>query len=105
MVVKHEEVPGFMPAMTMPFDVRDTNELTRIKPGDLIQFRMLITTNDGWIVEFINHGNNGFVVPPLDYENMHVQDQDQYDLDEMYRILNEEVLPLYYEAPQTGCQM
>ena len=49
LVVKHEEVPGFMPAMTMPFDVRDTNELTRIKPGDLIQFRMLITTNDGWI--------------------------------------------------------
>ncbi|MSU31091.1 MAG: redoxin domain-containing protein [Pedosphaera sp.] len=49
LVVKHEEVPGFMPAMTMPFDVRDTNELARIKPGDLIQFRMLITTNDGWI--------------------------------------------------------
>jgi starch phosphorylase len=32
---------------------------------------------------------------------MHVQDQDQYDLDEMYRILQEEVLPLYYDAPQT----
>ena len=64
-----------------------------------------VSTNDGWIVEFINHGNNGFVVPPLDYENMHVQDQDQYDLDEMYRILNEEVLPLYYEAPQTWRQI
>ena len=44
-------------------------------------------------------------MPPLDYENMHVQDQDQYDLDEMYRILNEEVLPLYYEAPQTWRQI
>jgi len=60
-----------------------------------------VSTNDGWIVEFINHGNNGFIVPPVDYENMHVQDQDQYDLDEMYRILQEEVLPLYYDAPQT----
>jgi starch phosphorylase len=60
-----------------------------------------VSTNDGWIVEFINHGNNGFIVPPVDYENMHVQDQDQYDLDQMYRILQEEVLPLYYDASQT----
>lgn len=59
------------------------------------------STNDGWIVEFINHGNNGFVVPPLDYENMHVQEQDQYDLDQLYKILEEEVLPLYYDNPQT----
>ena len=26
--IKHEDVPGYMPGMTMPFDVRDTNELT-----------------------------------------------------------------------------
>ena len=26
-VVKHEEVPDYMPAMTMPFDVKNTNEL------------------------------------------------------------------------------
>ena len=64
-----------------------------------------VSTNDGWIVEFISHGNNGFVVPPQDYENMHVQDQDQYDLDELYRILSEEVLPLYYEAPHTWRQI
>ena len=59
------------------------------------------STNDGWIVEFINHGNNGFVVPPLDYENMHVQDQDQYDLDQLYKILYEEILPLYYDQQHT----
>jgi starch phosphorylase len=64
-----------------------------------------VSTNDGWIVEFISHGNNGFVVPPQDYENMHVQDQDQYDLDELYRILSEEVLPLYYESPHTWRQI
>jgi len=63
------------------------------------------STNDGWIVEFINHGNNGFVVPPLDYESMNVQDQDQYDLDEVYRILHEEILPLYYDDPHTWRQV
>jgi starch phosphorylase len=59
------------------------------------------STNDGWIVEFINHGNNGFVVPPLDYENMHDQEQDQYDLDQLYKILYEEILPLYYDQQHT----
>jgi starch phosphorylase len=64
-----------------------------------------LSTNDGWIVEFVDHGNNGYVVPPVDYENMHVQDQDQYDLDEIYRILTEEVLPTYYDAPDTWRQI
>jgi starch phosphorylase len=58
------------------------------------------STNDGWIVEFVNHGNNGYVVPPVDYENMNVQDQDQYDLDQIYDILENEILPTYYDNPQ-----
>ncbi|MFZ9718306.1 MAG: alpha-glucan family phosphorylase, partial [Chitinophagaceae bacterium] len=30
------------------------------------------STYDGWICEFVNHGNNGFVVPSVDYSQMHV---------------------------------
>ncbi len=56
-----------------------------------------LSTDDGWIPEFINHGNNGFVVPKVDYENMHVQEQDDYDLEKIYEILENQVLPLYYE--------
>ena len=56
-----------------------------------------VSTDDGWIPEFINHGNNGFVVPKADYDNMHVQEQDDYDLDQLYEILEKQVLPLYYE--------
>jgi glycogen phosphorylase len=55
-----------------------------------------VSTNDGWICEFINHGNNGFVVPPVDYANMHVQEQDEYDLNKLYEILENQVLPMYY---------
>jgi len=36
---------------------------------------------------------------------MNVQDQDQYDLDEVYRILHEEILPLYYDDPHTWRQV
>ena len=51
------------------------------------------STDDGWIPEFINHGNNGFVVPKADYANMNVQEQDDYDLTKMYDILGKKFFP------------
>ncbi|HAN39337.1 MAG TPA: alpha-glucan family phosphorylase [Chitinophagaceae bacterium] len=59
------------------------------------------STNDGWIPEFINHANNGFVVPMADYENMTVHDQDDYDLNHIYDILEKQIMPLYYEGKDT----
>jgi protein SCO1 len=35
-LVKHEDIPGFMPAMTMPYAVRDAALLKDRVPGDLI---------------------------------------------------------------------
>ena len=64
-----------------------------------------LSTMDGWICEFINHGHNGFVVPPVDYTSISVQEQDQYDLDQLYDILEKEILPLYYDAPDTWRQI
>ncbi len=55
------------------------------------------STFDGWICEFANHGNNSFIVPPIDYAAVHVQEQDQYDLDQAYEILENQILPLYYD--------
>jgi glycogen phosphorylase len=63
------------------------------------------STNDGWIPEFINHGHNGFVVPMADYDNMPVYEQDQYDLAQLYEILQKEILPLYYENYSTWRQV
>jgi len=63
------------------------------------------STDDGWIPEFVNHGNNGFVVPKADYMNMHVEEQDDYDLDKLYEILTKEILPLYYDHYDTWRQI
>lgn len=63
------------------------------------------STDDGWIPEFINHGHNGFVVPKADYANMVTHEQDQYDLDKMYEILENEILPLYYDNYNTWRQV
>jgi protein SCO1/2 len=51
--VQHEKIPGYMEAMTMPFDVKNTNELRGLQPGDRISFRMMVTTNDGWIEHIV----------------------------------------------------
>jgi glycogen phosphorylase len=63
------------------------------------------STDDGWIPEFISHGNNGFVVPMADYGNMVVHEQDQYDLNQLYEILENQILPLYYDQPDTWRQI
>lgn len=63
------------------------------------------STDDGWIPEFINHGHNGFVVPMADYLNMSVHEQDAYDFEKLYEILNNEILPLYYEDYKTWRQI
>ena len=48
-IIKHEKIPGYMEAMTMPFDVKEANELALVKPGDKVMFRMLVTDKEGWI--------------------------------------------------------
>ncbi|MBO9570984.1 MAG: glycogen/starch/alpha-glucan phosphorylase, partial [Chitinophagaceae bacterium] len=63
------------------------------------------STDDGWIPEFVDNGNNGFVIPMADYANMSVQQQDHYDLDKLYQILENDILPLYYENYDTWRQI
>lgn len=48
-VIRHEEIPGYMEAMTMPFRVRATNELAGLKPGDEVSFRLHVTEDSSWI--------------------------------------------------------
>ena len=47
--IQHEAIPGYMEAMTMPFDVKDTNELSGLEAGDTVAFRMIVTEKEGWI--------------------------------------------------------
>src|SRR5215471_5003899 len=47
--IQHENIPGFMPSMTMPFVARDPKQIADLKTGDAISFRMTVTTTDFWI--------------------------------------------------------
>lgn len=63
------------------------------------------STHDGWICEFINHGNNGFLVPPANYSTMSQHDQDEYDLRKIYELLENQILPMYYENKEVWMQI
>ncbi|HEU4788629.1 MAG TPA: alpha-glucan family phosphorylase [Flavobacterium sp.] len=58
------------------------------------------STNDGWVREFkdLNETKNSFVLPIVDH-TIPTYQQDQMDLDNLYRMLEEEILPLYYDSP------
>ncbi|KMQ70674.1 alpha-glucan family phosphorylase [Chryseobacterium koreense] len=58
-----------------------------------------LSTDDGWIPEFVKNGINGFVVPQADYNVLSVYDQDQYDLENLYNVLENEIIPTYYDHP------
>jgi starch phosphorylase len=44
-------------------------------------------------------------VPPIDYSKVNVHEQDAYDLDQLYNILEKEILPMYYDQPDTWRQV
>jgi len=48
-VIRHEEIPGYMPKMTMSLNVRDAQELKGIQAGDWISFRLVATADEHWI--------------------------------------------------------
>ena len=50
--VDADEIPGFMAAMTMPYQVRDDAALTNLSPGDQIKAE-IVMANDGAYLENI----------------------------------------------------
>ena len=51
-----------------------------------------LSTFDGWVCEFSKHGQNSFIVPVADNNN-----RDGQDIDNLFTVLEQEILPLYYE--------
>jgi protein SCO1/2 len=47
--VKHEEIPGFMAAMTMDYKVREAKEYEGLQPGDLITATLVVESSDGYL--------------------------------------------------------
>ncbi|QCR25318.1 alpha-glucan family phosphorylase [Pontibacter sp. SGAir0037] len=60
---------------------------------------VLLSTADGWVPEFIRHGSNGFMVPPVD-PTLPLHEQNSLDAKKILDTLEQEILPLYYQEPE-----
>ncbi len=49
LVVAHEAIPNYMPAMTMPFKVRDAAQMAGLSGGNQIAFRLQVSETESWI--------------------------------------------------------
>ena len=54
--VKHQDVVGFMPGMTMPFKVKEARDLEGRKPGDLIAATLVVEENAGYLADIKKTG-------------------------------------------------
>lgn len=51
LVVRHEEIPGYMPKMTMELTVAEARELEGLSVGDAIEFRLVARREDHFIAD------------------------------------------------------
>ena len=55
-LVKHDEIPGLMAAMTMPWKVQTPSLLDNIGPGDLITSEIVVDSNQGVVTKITKLG-------------------------------------------------
>ena len=69
LTVKHEEIKGFMPAMTMPYEVRDAKLLDGLAPGDLINATLVVVSNGAYLSAIKKVGQAPLEKPPTEAPN------------------------------------
>jgi len=68
-VVKHEEIKGFMPAMTMPYEVREAQALDGLAAGDLIKASLVVFSNGAYLTGIKKVGQAPLEQPPPEAPN------------------------------------
>jgi len=47
--ISHEDIPGYMPGMTMPFKIKNDADLEMLKPGDEVTATLVVDDLSSWI--------------------------------------------------------
>jgi protein SCO1/2 len=66
LTIKHEDIPNFMPGMTMPFKVRDGKLLEGRVPGDLVEAVLVVEESDAYLRRVQRTGSAPLTEPPPD---------------------------------------
>jgi protein SCO1 len=64
--VKHEEIKGLMPAMTMPYGVQNEQALKGLAAGDLINATLVVHSNGAYLTRIQKVGQAPLERPPAD---------------------------------------
>ncbi len=59
---------------------------------------------DGWIPEFAKHGENGFLIPTAE-DGLAPEQRDQIEGKSLMDLLENEIIPMYYEDPANWTKM
>ncbi len=68
-VVKHGEIKGFMPAMTMPYEVQEVKALDGLAPGDLVNATLVVLSNGAYLTNIKKVGTAPLEQPPAEAPN------------------------------------
>jgi protein SCO1/2 len=49
--VAHQQIPGYMPGMTMPFTVKDDWALSALAPGQILRATLVVDREQSWLEE------------------------------------------------------
>ena len=55
-IIRHETITNYMEGMTMPFKVKDRDELAGLQRGDQITFQLDVTQDESWIEKIMKIG-------------------------------------------------
>jgi protein SCO1 len=55
--IKHEDIKGFMPAMTMPYAVKDAKAIEGLAPGDLINAKLSVESSGVFLMDIKKVGS------------------------------------------------
>lgn len=64
--IKHGDIKGLMPAMTMPYTVRDPGLLNNLAAGDLIDATLVVESNDAYLSAVRKTGSAPLEAPPAE---------------------------------------
>ena len=71
-LVRHDDIPGFMPAMTMPYKVQDSALLTGRKPGDVIKATLVVGEVESYLSSLNVTGHKPLDTPAPVVDQPHI---------------------------------
>jgi starch phosphorylase len=83
----------------IPREASGTSGMTAAMNGSIN-----LSTQDGWIPEFARHMHNCFLVPKAD-SSMHDSLVDEFDYNNIKALLENIVIPMYYDNPKSWIQI